>query len=66
MEPGDAASVFIVRMWPEAGSGDDPVWRGSVDDVLRKRRVYFTNLGAMCEFMLEQRRLAVAREEDSS
>lgn len=53
-------------MWPEAGSGDDPVWRGSVDDVLRKRRVYFTNLGAMCEFMLEQRRLVVALEEDSS
>ena len=49
--------MFIVRMWPEAVACADSHWRGSVDDVLRKRRIYFTNLGSMCEFMVEQRRL---------
>jgi hypothetical protein len=36
------------------------------DDVTRERRLFFTNLDAMCEFMVDQRRLALsdtAREE---
>jgi hypothetical protein len=50
-------------MWAEASAEAEPSWRGQVDDLLRKRRVYFTNLGTMCEFMLEQRRLGVAKEK---
>jgi hypothetical protein len=59
MEPDDGASTFIVRTWPDRAGGDHPSWRGCVDDVTRKRRLYFTNLGAMCEFIAEQRRLPV-------
>lgn len=64
MELGDAASTFIVRMWPEGASGNDGHWRGSIDDVARKRRIYFTNLGAMCEFIVEQRRLPMLRADE--
>lgn len=63
MDSADATVVFIVRMWRQAGNDADASWRGSVDDVLRERRIYFTNLGTMCEFMVEQRRHA-AREEE--
>jgi len=61
MEPEVATSIFMVRMWSEPVAGEEPAWRGSVDDVLRKRLLYFTNLGTMCEFMVEQRRLAVGK-----
>jgi hypothetical protein len=64
MESEDRASMFVVRMWPEALPGSAPQWRGSVDDVLRKRRIYFTNLGSMCELMVEQRRLAAPPPEE--
>ena len=53
------ASTFVIRMWVEDAHSDEPSWRGSIDDVLRKRRLFFTNLGAMCEFIVDQRRLAV-------
>jgi hypothetical protein len=56
MELGDATSTFVVRMWPEGSGTSEGPWRGSIDDVMRKRRIYFTNLGAMCEFIVEQRR----------
>jgi hypothetical protein len=64
MEPGDATSTFVVRMWAETVPGEEPAWRGSIDDVIRRRRLFFTNLGAMCEFIVEQRRLAVPRTID--
>ncbi len=63
MDPADATSVFIVRMWFESVDGAEPAWRGSVDDLRRKRRLYFTNLGTMCEFMVEQRRLPAPSAE---
>jgi hypothetical protein len=56
MEPSGATSTFVIRMWSERGAGAES-WRGSIDDVVRKRRLFFTNLGAMCEFIAEQRRL---------
>ncbi len=64
MDAADETSVFIVRMWFEPVHGGELAWRGSVDDVRRKRRLYFTNLGTMCEFMVEQRRLP-ARSVDT-
>ena len=63
MDAADETSVFIVRMWFEPVNGGEPAWRGSVDDVRRKRRLYFTNLGTMCEFMVEQRRLPGPSQE---
>jgi hypothetical protein len=63
MDTEGASSIFVVRMWAEASADAEPSWRGQIDDLLRKRRVYFTNLGTMCEFMLEQRRLAIEKEE---
>lgn len=65
MESPDTTSTFIVRMWPDHVAGEEAAWRGSVDDVLRKRRLYFTNLGTMCEFMVEQRRLGIPRPDDA-
>jgi hypothetical protein len=57
----DGPSVFIVRMWPDGVARG--AWRGSVDDVARKRRVYFTDLGTLCEFIAEQRRLPAPASE---
>jgi hypothetical protein len=59
-------TTFIVRVWSELAENGDAGWRGSIDDVARRRRLYFTNLGAMCEFIVEQRRLpkAPANERD--
>jgi hypothetical protein len=47
--------VFVVRMWSEPGDDSPETWRGSVDSVGARRRQYFANLGAMCEFMLAER-----------
>jgi hypothetical protein len=43
--PHDAYS-FIVRIWREspAGTKDQAVWRGSIDDVASGRRSYVRNL----------------------
>jgi hypothetical protein len=57
MELDEASSTFVVRMWPETAGAAR--WRGSIDDVARRRRLYFTDLGAMCEFIVEQRRLPI-------
>jgi len=48
-------------MWPDGVARG--AWRGSVDDVARKRRVYFTDLGTLCEFIAEQRRLPAPASE---
>jgi hypothetical protein len=42
-------------MWSEPTHGEEPVWRGSIDNVADRRRFYFANIGAMCEFMLTER-----------
>ena len=57
MEGIGTTCTFIVRMWAEKTGEDRVAWRGCIDDVARKRRTYFTNLGAMCEFIVEQRSL---------
>jgi hypothetical protein len=62
MDSADATAVFIVRMWRQGGADSDAAWRGSVEDVRGKRRIYFTNLGSMCEFMVEQRGHATREE----
>lgn len=53
----DGTAVFIVRVWCERGDGDDsphrtsPEWRGSVEHVQSRQRVFFRTLEAICEFM---------------
>jgi hypothetical protein len=65
VDPGDATSTFIVRMWPDPVATEQPAWRGSVEDVIRKRVLYFTNLGTMCEFMVDQRRMRVPMQDEA-
>jgi hypothetical protein len=63
MESLGATSMFIVRMWSEPAASGELGWRGSIDDVSRKRRIYFSNIGTMCEFIIEQRHLPAPRRE---
>jgi hypothetical protein len=44
--------TFVVRLWREAAA-PSARWRGSIES--GGRRYYFSNLGAMCEFMIAQR-----------
>lgn len=56
--------TFLVRMWNEPDGTSEPRWRGSIDNVRNRRRFYFANLGALCEFMIaERRRTALADAE---
>lgn len=45
----------MVRMWSEPSEARAESWRGSVENLESRRRQYFSNIGAMCEFMLEER-----------
>lgn len=60
MREGQAAPrgevVFIVRMWSEPNDERSETWRGSIESVASRRRQYFSNIGAMCEFMLAERK----------
>ena len=42
---------FVVRVWLEAGTGHDRQWRGAVDHVGHERRLYFTSLGDLMDFI---------------
>jgi hypothetical protein len=43
--------LFIVRMWYERGARGASPWRGSVEHVATKERIYFTNMIALTDFL---------------
>lgn len=52
----DRTAVFIVRVWCERGDGvcsgtASPEWRGSVEHVQSKHRIFFRHLEAVSTFM---------------
>ena len=53
--PGRGEVVFVVRMWRESAHTNPRDWRGLVESTVSHRRHYFSNMGAMCEFMLTER-----------
>jgi hypothetical protein len=42
---------FIVRIWYEGASGSEGQWRGAVDHVGHERRLYFSSLGDLMDFI---------------
>ena len=42
---------FVVRIWREAGPGPEGQWRGAVDHVGHERRLYFTALSDLMDFI---------------
>lgn len=48
--------VFVVRMWAEPGENRSGTWRGFIESVESRRRYYFSNIGAMCEFIIAERK----------
>lgn len=54
--PSRGEVVFVVRMWSEPAQSRAGGWRGSIESVESHRRYYFSNIGAMCEFMIAERK----------
>jgi hypothetical protein len=46
--------LFIVRVWYERGAEGSSAWRGSVEHVGTKERIYFTNMVALTDFLDER------------
>jgi len=42
---------YIVRIWLECGSREDPVWRGHVRHVQGKEEAYFQDLVELTKFI---------------
>jgi hypothetical protein len=42
---------FIVHMWLEPGESAEGQWRGAVDHVGSGRRMYFSSLGDLTDFI---------------
>jgi len=42
---------FVVRIWFETGSGSDGQWRGAVEHLGQERRLYFSSLGDLTDFI---------------
>ncbi len=42
---------FVVRIWYESGPGAEGQWRGAVDHVGHERRLYFTTLSDLTDFI---------------
>lgn len=54
---------FVVNLWEERRDieGADPTWRGSVVDVRDGRRVYFSTLNELTEFLEDRSNMTFAR-----
>jgi len=42
---------FIVRVWLEEGVGPEGSWRGAVDHLGHDRKLYFSSLGDLVDFI---------------
>lgn len=56
----DRSSAFVVKLWEERRDvvGAAPTWRGSVDDVLKGGRTYFTTLIELCDYLSQRSGMA--------
>jgi len=43
--------LFVVRLWTEAANADPLHWRGSVEHVSTGKKIYFTSLGDLNDFI---------------
>jgi len=43
--------LFIVRLWSDDPSPSRTRWRGSVEHVASKQKIYFTSLGDLQDFI---------------
>ena len=49
---------FVARIWLEAATNGDPIWRGHVRHVQSKEETYFQDLMQMSEFLAQVSRVA--------
>ncbi len=57
--------LFIVRVWYEQGATDASEWRGSAEHVASKARVYFSDLGALRDFVAKNATLRAGAVQQS-
>ena len=53
MENKQALMSFVARIWLEAGTNGDPIWRGHVRHVQSNDEAYFQDLGTLNEFLAQ-------------
>ena len=51
MENKKVSMSFVARIWLEAGTNGDPIWRGHVRHVQSNDETYFQDLGTLNEFL---------------
>jgi|HubBroStandDraft_1064217.scaffolds.fasta_scaffold382806_2 hypothetical protein len=57
---------FVVHMWLEPGDNGEGQWRGAVDHVGSGRRIYFSSLGDLTDFIRVRLGPAVVPEPAAS
>lgn len=50
--PGRTEHLFIVRLWSESADRNLDEWRGCVEHVASKRRLFFTNIADLPTFVV--------------
>ncbi|HEY8745212.1 MAG TPA: hypothetical protein VIU62_19150 [Chloroflexota bacterium] len=56
---------FVLRIWEERcdEDGAEPLWRGSLEEVQRGHRVYFSTLLELCDHLQTQTGMTGRRSE---
>ena len=57
----------MVKIWAEGREllGAEPTWRGSVDDVQKGGRVYFSTLTELCDYLSRRSGMASCADNGS-
>ena len=53
MENKQVSMSFVARIWLEAETNGDPIWRGHVRHVQSNDETYFQDLGTLNEFLAQ-------------
>ena len=53
MENKQVSMSFVARIWLEAGTDGDPIWRGHVRHVQSNDEAYFQDLKTLNEFLAQ-------------
>lgn len=63
-QSGRRQHLFVVRIWQEARAEQPPVWRGMVEHVPFGRRMYFTALNDLSDFIALRLETSSGRGQD--
>ena len=53
MEDKQVSMSFVARIWLEAGTNGEPIWRGHVRHVQGNDEAFFQDLNGLKEFLIQ-------------